>query len=84
VLAAGARRPEPSRPWWQQWFVPSRIRWATAALATLTVVTGIAWQRERTAEERAAGQQAKAQLELALRITSEKLHIIEQKIQQNN
>jgi hypothetical protein len=81
VLSA-TRRKEAPWPWWDWWFAPGRMRWATGALAVMTVVTGIAWQRERVAEER-AGEEARAKLELALRITSAKLQIIEQRIQQN-
>lgn len=81
-VMAAVRRADAPRPWWQRWFAESRLRWATASLATVMVVTGVAWQRERVAEER-AGEQAKAQLELALRITAEKLQIIEHKIHQN-
>lgn len=84
VLAAAARQPEPARGWWRRWSGVPRLRWAAAMLAAVTVVTGIAWQRERIAVERAAGEQAKAKLELALRITSAKLQIIEQKIHQSD
>jgi hypothetical protein len=81
VLAA-ARRNETPRTRSHSWFAVGRLRWATGALAIMTVVTGIAWQRERRADER-AGEEARAKLELALRITSAKLQIIEQRIQQN-
>lgn len=81
-VMGAVRRAEVPMPWWQRLFAASRVRWVTASLATMMVVTGIAWQRERIAEER-AGEQARAQLELALRITAEKLQIIEQKIHQN-
>jgi hypothetical protein len=87
VMAAAAREPERRRRWWGDWFAAGRLRWAGAALATVMVAGGIAWERERAAEERAAGEQAKAKLELALRITSAKLRQIEQRVaavQENN
>ena len=83
VMAAAAREPRRARGWWERWLGGPALKWATAALAVIAV-TGIAWQRERLDEERIAGEAAKAKLELALRITSEKLQLIEQKIQQNN
>ena len=63
LAAARQRRPEPKR-----W------RFLVAALASLLVVSGVVWQQER---ERKAGEEARAKLELALRITSEKLQKIE-------
>lgn len=59
----------------------ARMWWASAIAAVLLVVTGSAWQYQRTVQERAAGQQAKARLELALRITSVKLQRISQKVE---
>ena len=76
VLAAAAAEPVRPRRWWDGvWWT----RWATVAVAVVLLVSGVAWQRER--EERIAGQRAKAQLELALKITSAKLHKIESKLQ---
>jgi hypothetical protein len=75
VLASvsGDVRPEPVRrnPW----------RWGMPIAAGLVLTAGIAWQRERAAEEQAAGQAAKARLELALKITSAKLHRIHEKLE---
>ena len=59
----------------------SRMWWASAVAASLLIVTGSAWQYERTAREEAAGKEAKARLELALRITSVKLQRISQKVE---
>jgi len=57
-----------------------RMWWATAVAAVLIVVAGSAWQHQRAREE-AAGKEAKARLELALRITSVKLQKISQKVE---
>jgi hypothetical protein len=73
--AAAEPAPRPRRSWTGLWWT----RWATAALAVMLLVSGVAWQRER--EERAAGREAKAQLELALKITRAKLGKIESKLQ---
>lgn len=56
-----------------------RMWWATAVAAVLIVVAGSAWQHQRS--EEAAGKEAKARLELALRITSVKLQKISQKVE---
>ena len=58
------------------------LRWrlATALLATVLVIGGVTWRHERAVEERAAGEAAKARLELALKITRVKLQRIEQKL----
>ena len=60
-----------SRPRWQ-WLV------ATAMAGVIAVGVGVEHQRE--VKERAAGEAAKAQLELALKITSVKLQKIQQKL----
>ena len=74
VVAAAERQP---RQRWQFW----RLRWAAAAFASLLLVSGVVWQHEREGRERAAGERAKAQLELALKITSQKLQHIEQRLE---
>jgi hypothetical protein len=74
VMAAAARRP---RRRWE--FL--RMRWAAAALATLALTSGIVWQRERERQERMAGEQAAAKLELALKVTSKKLRHIEEQLE---
>jgi hypothetical protein len=79
VLAA-AGRTEERRNWWQFPFV-GRMRWASAVVATVTVVTAVAWRHERAVEDRAAGEAAKARLELALKITSVKLARIQQRVE---
>jgi hypothetical protein len=60
-----------------------RMRWATAVAAVLIAVVGSAWQHQRSerAREDSAGKEAKARLELALRITSVKLQKISQKVE---
>jgi hypothetical protein len=63
----------------------ARMWWASGVAAALLVMTGSAWQYQRTmqeqAQEQAAGKQAKASLELALKITSVKLQKISQKVE---
>jgi hypothetical protein len=72
-VVAAARRAESGRR--SAW----RTRW-TAALATAAMlVAGVVWQHQRELE-RARGEAAKAQLMLALRITSAKLQEIQQKV----
>jgi hypothetical protein len=78
AAAAGSRviRPVPigrSNPW----------RWITPIAAALVMTAGIAWQREHASEEQAKGQAAKAKLELALKITSAKLHHIQEKLEES-
>jgi hypothetical protein len=79
VLAAASREPVRLPPrTWDRLVSGMRLRWVSAAVAACLIVTGIAWQQERAAQERAAGAGAKAKLELALRVTSVKLRKIKQ------
>ena len=74
VLAAAKRaQPAPKRKFW-------RLQWAVAALASVLVVSGVVWQHER---ERKAGEEARAKLELALKITRQKLQKIEAEVTRN-
>jgi hypothetical protein len=87
VLAAAARERSERRSWWQRVIHGGRLRWATAVAAVALVASGVVWQHERNiqeARERAAGEAAKARLVLALRITSNKLHKIQQKLNDSN
>jgi hypothetical protein len=59
----------------------ARMWWASAIAAAVLVTTGSAWQYERTVQEQAAGNEAKARLELALKITSVKLQRISRKVE---
>jgi hypothetical protein len=59
----------------------ARLWWASAVAALLLVVTGAAWQHQRAVREEAAGKEAKARLELALKITSVKLQRISMKVE---
>jgi hypothetical protein len=62
----------------------ARMWWASAIAAALLVMTGSTWQYERVVKERqeeAAGKEAKARLELALKITSVKLQRISMKVE---
>jgi hypothetical protein len=76
VLGAVKRQARERRASVRKW-------WATAVAAMLIVVAGSAWQHQRSeqAREQAAGKEAKARLELALRITSVKLQKISQKVE---
>ena len=60
-----------------------RMWWATAFGAVMIVIAGSTWQHQRSEEarEEAAGRDAKARLEQALRITSVKLQRISQKVE---
>lgn len=60
-----------------------RMWWATAVAAVLIVVAVSVWQHQRNeqAREEATGREAKARLELALKITSVKLQKISQKVE---
>ena len=70
--------PEPRRAWLARVFSGSWVRWA-ALTATLVVVFG-GVRLEQTRRERAAGEQAKAQLMLALQVTGSKLHVAQQRV----
>jgi hypothetical protein len=74
VLNAAKRQAHARRASFRMW-------WASAVAAALLVMTGSAWQYEKSVHERAAGEQAKAQLELALKITSVKLQKISNKVE---
>ena len=73
VLAAA--RAQKTRTW--SWSMP-RLRWAAALAMAVLVVGGLEYRRESA--ERAAGEAAKARLELALKITSEKLKMIQDRV----
>ncbi len=77
VLAAAKDDVPRERPALWARFAPwLRLRWIPAVVVVCLIVTGVAWQRERAAQERAAGESAKAKLEMALRVTSVKLQRI--------
>ncbi len=79
VLAAAREQAPAPRPGvWERIAPWLRLRWIPALVAVCLIVTGIAWQRERAAQERAAGENAKMKLELALKVTSVKLQKIKQ------
>ena len=73
VLNAAKRQVKESRAVW-------RLRWLSAAVASVLIVTGVVWQRDREVREKAAGEAAKAKLELALKVTSVHLQRIQQKV----
>ena len=76
ILAAVRQSPE--RRFWSG-LIGARAWTATAAAVLL--VAGVAWEHERTVREEAAGRAAKVRLELALKITSAKLHKIQQQVE---
>ncbi len=82
AVKAGTRAQPVGRPWWQ---------WAIGmAVALIAIGAGVAWQHESAMErvrqahfemeQREAGEAAKAQLQLALRVTSAKLVLIQQRL----
>ena len=79
--------------WWQRltgFFQVSQLRWATVgALACLLLVAGLGVHRYREQQrqlalERAEGERAKEPVLLALRITSAKLNVAQQKVKQSS
>jgi hypothetical protein len=74
VLGAAKRQTQERR-------ASARMWWASAIAAALLLVTGSAWQHQRNMREEAAGKEAKARLELALKITSVKLQRISLKVE---
>jgi hypothetical protein len=59
----------------------ARMWWASAIAAGLLLIAGSEWQHQRNVREEAAGREAKARLELALKITSVKLQRISRKVE---
>ncbi|HXW56614.1 MAG TPA: hypothetical protein VEJ67_12755 [Candidatus Cybelea sp.] len=83
VLARAANEEESNAPprAWFGWFPAGGLRWAmTGTLCAALAASGIAYRQER--ERR--GQRAKEQLMLALRITSSKLQIATESMQEMN
>lgn len=73
---------EPTRWSWQQFFVQPALRWAAAAALLAAVIAGGVYYREAQMERarRAAGEAAKQQLMIALRIASSKLQLAKAKV----
>lgn len=69
VLGAAKRQAKERR-------ASSRMWWASAMAAVVLLMAGSVWQYQKAREEQREGQQAKAQLELALKVTSVKLQRI--------
>src|SRR5260370_14197045 len=84
LLAAAASR-EPMRlTLWERLTGSGRLRWATALAALVLIAGGVgtAWELEKSADrERIQGETAKARLQLSLRITSQKLRQIQERVQ---
>ncbi len=60
------------------WLSGAWLRWA-GAVATLAVVVG-GFQFERARQERMAGEQAKQQMLMALRVTGSKLRMAQERV----
>jgi len=56
-------------------------RWATAAVVALAVLLGVGFEKER--QQRIAGEHAREQVLLALRITSSTLQAVNHKIRED-
>ncbi len=77
-----ARASEKRQSVWTGVFASRQLRWALAgALCLVLVVSGVEYKRAK--EERARGEAAKEQLMLALRITADKLQLVQEKVQQH-
>jgi hypothetical protein len=85
LLAVAASNREPLRlTLWERLTGPGRLRWATALAALVLIAggAGTAGELEKSADrERIEGEAAKARLQLALRITSQKLRQIQERVQ---
>lgn len=79
VLAAVERQPQSRQSLWSRFRVQPGMRWATGFAAALLVTTGV-WQHEHAVQEREAGEAAKEKLKVALRITGQKLHSIQTRV----
>jgi hypothetical protein len=79
VLAAAERQTEVQQSWFTRFRVQPAMRWATGVVAALLVTTGV-WQHEHAIQQRAAGEAAKEKLKVALRITGQKLHNIQERV----
>ena len=77
-----ARASAPRQNAWIGIFARRGMRWALAgALCLVLAVAGMEFRRAQV--ERARGEAAKAQLMLALRITADKLQLVQSKAQQH-
>lgn len=79
VLAASERQMYGPKSWRDRLRIQPTMRWATGVAAALLVTTGV-WQHENAVQEREAGQTAKENLKVALRITGRKLHSIQKRV----
>jgi hypothetical protein len=84
--AAAAERPKASGAgwgWWQGLVHPRGLRWGlTGALCAMIAGGGAVYKYEQ--DRRAAGEAAKEQLMLALRVTASKLQLAESKVREIN
>jgi ferric-dicitrate binding protein FerR (iron transport regulator) len=84
LLKASMRREDPPAGFEQRVMAATRRRpiWRPllALAAMLALMAGAGWEYEQSRRERAQGEAAAAKLELALQVTGEKLHKIQQKM----
>jgi hypothetical protein len=65
---------------WRRWFHPPAWRWAAAGALACSLLVFSAVEYQRAQRARVAGEQAKEQLVLALRIAGTKLHMTQEKV----
>ena len=87
VLAQLEPAPTP-KPGWREALISlvpvPRLRWAAAGVVACMLLTLGALHYRRVAQERAAGEAAKAQVMQALRIASSKLNVTMKKVQETD
>ena len=87
VLAQLEPAPTP-KPGWREALISlvrvPRLRWAAAAVVACLVLTFGALHYRHVAQERVAGEAAKAQVMQALRIASSKLNVTLKKVQETD
>ncbi len=83
VIANAQDRDLQRKSVWANWLRAPALRWAAACVVVVAAATGGGlWQREQ--RRRAEGERAKAQVMLALRITSSKLRIADRAVRNLN
>lgn len=83
---AASEREEAARGrsrWWSDLFQSRGVRWALTGALCISIASGGVYYRHEQ-ERRAAGEQAKEQLMLALRLTASKLQIAQSEVSQIN
>jgi hypothetical protein len=80
VMAAAERQSRERAGRWRRIYA-GRARGLLAVLAAVLLIVGIAWRHQQRVQERIKGEAAKAQLELALKITGAQLQKIGQHLE---